>query len=71
MTNGNFSAFSPFRRLEVEVEKLEWILHPEMLEAASEIYERAKESKAAALTSGHMAAASAPGHRPLREREPW
>ena len=71
LTNGNFSAFCPWRRLEVDMEKLEWILLPEMLKAASEIYERAKESKAAALTSGHRAAASAPGHRPLREREPW
>ena len=71
LTNGNFAAFCPWRRLEVDVEKLSWIVLPEMLTAASEIYERVKASKAAALMDGRRSTAPVPKHRPLREREPW
>ena len=70
LTNGNYAAFNPFRRIEVDIDKLEWRVLPDMLTAAGEIYERVRAARTSAVLGGPGGATPATKKRPPREREP-
>ena len=78
LTNGEFGAFDPARRIEVQPEKLEWLVLPKMAQAAEDIFQEVlamREGRREAKRLGQPL--SSKGHdlpnktRKLRETDPW
>ena len=76
LTNSDFRHFSPEHRVEVDLERLEFGVLHQLLEAGEAFHEE-KEARRAALKASGPAASDAPAGRrrkaepSLRERDPW
>ena len=72
LTNGNFAAFSPQHRIEVEISDLPWKILPKMLAAAEEIFTRTQSASRAKVMAGTGSRLAQNGkRRPLRVTDPW
>jgi hypothetical protein len=71
LTNNDFAAFNPALRVDVEVDKINWLILPKMLEVASSIYERVQEAKATRAKAVVPAAPPSFKGKSLRQRDPW
>ena len=68
LTNGNFSAFDPSRSVDVRIHELPWIVLPQMLAAAEDIYMAAKTLREKKVQERERR--SGP-ETTLRQRAPW
>ena len=71
LTNEDFTAFDPARRIEVDVETVEWLVLPRMLGVAGSIYDRVQALKVERARLGAPVKAAAAGGESLRQRAPW
>jgi hypothetical protein len=71
LTNKDFAAFDPARRVEVDVSSIGWLILPKMLEVAGNIYKRVQDSKASRVKGVMPAAAPAYKGKSFRQRDPW
>ena len=71
LTNGDVSAFSPARRVEVKVEEMQWLVLHDLLNSADQIYSevRAMREKGAPQMQDSMPPSSK--RASLRQRDPW
>ena len=70
LTNGRFGRFDPNRRVEVELEKLDWIVLPEMLALSEDLYKQVQEAKAIGKAEGRKQTKTK-NKKTLKERQPW
>ena len=73
LTNGDFAAFDPGRRVEVDVQKVPWEVMGSLFEVAEDIYRSVRETREARAKGERGAGKArprAPGER-LRQRAPW
>ena len=70
MTNEEFGASAPERRVRVDLEGMRWELLPRMLEAAEDLYRQVQERNTQGRSRPPEKAKRAPAEK-LRAREPW
>ena len=73
LTNGRFGRFDLKRRIEVQLEKLQWIVLPEMLALSEHLYKEVQEAK---LSKKEARPPTGKGpeerkQKTLKERQPW
>ena len=66
LTNGIFTAFSPGLRIDVDVEKLQWLVLPGLLRTGLGWHRRRAEK-----LPRREGQARDPHRRPMKERDPW
>ena len=75
LTNEDYSAFDPSRRITVDIQSVEWIILPRLLEAADRIYAEVKARREEHPRAPQPAVATMPPRSrarvPLRQRDPW
>ena len=71
LTNGNFAAFHPSRRVEVNLAAIQWKILPQMLAAAEQIFQKARASSVALAARSAQRARVSARRRPLRVTDPW
>jgi hypothetical protein len=71
LTNGDYNAFDPERRIAVDVEKIDWLVLPKMLGVAGDIYESVQKAKASKAKGPVPVASTAGKGLKLRTRDPW
>ena len=68
LTNSDFSEFDMARRIELEVESIDWIVLTEYMRAAKELYAATKQLRE---NPGGSGGGKAGKTKPLREQDPW
>ena len=72
LTNEDYAAFTPEKRIDVRVENLKWEVLPEMGIMADELYRQVlRKREAARRKKVDREGKPAGRHRRLKEREPW
>ena len=67
LTNSDYSEFDSARRVDLQVEDIQWIVLTGYMKAAQELYAETRRLRGEPRTRGEAAGAS----RPLREQDPW
>ncbi len=71
LSNEDFSHFDLERRIEVDLDKLDFKVLREMLKAGEELYADLEAGKVARRLEGPAPAPKAKKRKRLKEREPW
>ena len=75
LTNGRFEFFSASRRLDIEVEKLSFLVLDDMLAVSDQLYKdvqsRRDRAKAEAKTGTDLKVSEVLKKKPFKERDPW
>ena len=71
LTNGDFSAFDPSRRIPVNVESLAWKVLPRMMGIAGTLYQEVKTIKEQKKNTSDKPGKRRRPEERLRQRDPW
>ena len=71
LTNGDFSAFSPSKRIEVKVEDMQWLVLNDLLDSADQIYKEVRTMREKGATPVQASEPGAKKRATLRQRDPW
>ena len=74
LTNEEFRAFDPEKRVTIDLAAVEWCILPRMMDVARDIYRQAQAAKVQAGSPGTTAPAVPRGQKRragLRVRDPW
>jgi hypothetical protein len=71
LTNEDYSAFDPAKRISVMVEDINWLVLPYMLGVAGDIYEAVQKAMAVKVAKTLPLSGTTGKHLKLRARGPW
>ena len=71
LTNGDYTAFCPTKRVRFVVEEAPWLVLPRMMEVATSLYEDVQRHKAVRVGAVLQPPVAKKAKLSLRQRDPW